>query len=325
MAHDIVVIGASAGGVEPLLTIARALPDDFDASVFIVLHFPQEGTSVLPELLNRSSSMPAAHASNGEPIRKGRIYVAPPGRHVLVTASRIRLERGPRENRARPSIDPLFRSAAQAFGERVVGVVLSGALDDGTAGLVAIRACGGVAVVQHPDDAAVRGMPESAIEHVKVDHVVPADEIGPLLLQLRDGSTTRSADRATEVIVKEETDIQFNSEETKPPPRTPAGYSCPDCGGTLWELNAERGFRFRCRTGHAFGAETLAEAQSDAVETALWASVRALEEGASLARRLAGTSRHDGAVRRFSNRADVNERHAVLIRQLLARDATTHQ
>jgi two-component system chemotaxis response regulator CheB len=183
-AHDIVVIGASAGGVEALVALMRSLPADLEAAVFVVLHVPPQSSSMLPVILDRSGPLPAQHARDGLPIERGQIYVAPPDHHLVVERERMRVVRGPRENRHRPAVDVLFRSAAWEYGPHVIGVVLTGTLDDGTAGLLAIKQRGGIAVVQHPDDALYPGMPRSALAHVDVDHSVPLREIGPLLATL---------------------------------------------------------------------------------------------------------------------------------------------
>ena len=182
--HGIVVVGASAGGVEALAELAASLPSELSAAVFVVLHLPPTGTSALPEILHRHGPLPAAHVKDGEPIQPGRIYVAPPDHHVLLRTGHVHLSRGPRENGHRPAIDPLFRSAAREYATRVIGLVLSGALDDGTAGLLAIKSRGGIAVVQDPADALYPGMPSNALGHVPVDHVLPAASIGKLLARL---------------------------------------------------------------------------------------------------------------------------------------------
>ena len=177
--HDMITIGASAGGVEALTELVRGLPVDLPASVFVSLHVPPHGTSMLPQILSRRGPLPAHHARDGEPIEPGRIYVAPPDLHLLIHQGVVRLSRGPRENGFRPAIDPLFRTAARWHGPRVVGVILSGTLDDGTAGLLAIKERGGFAVVQDPDDALFPGMPRNAMDVVHVDHVLPASEHPP--------------------------------------------------------------------------------------------------------------------------------------------------
>src|SRR5919107_2308696 len=182
--HGIVVVGASAGGVEALAELAASLPSELSAAVFVVLHLPPTGTSALPEILHRHGPLPAAHVKDGEPIQPGRIYVAPPDHHLLLRTGHVHLSHGPRENGHRPAIDPLFRSAAREYASRVIGLVLSGSLDDGTAGLLAIKSRGGVAVVQDPADALYPGMPGSALEHLQVDHVLPAASMGQLLTTL---------------------------------------------------------------------------------------------------------------------------------------------
>jgi len=182
--HDIVVIGASAGGVEALSKLVRVLPVDLPASVFVVLHVPAESQSALPQILNRVGRLPAAHATDNEPIEPGHIYIAPPDHHLLVRRGAARVARGPRENGHRPAIDPLFRTAAHAYGSRVIGVVLSGALDDGTTGLAVIKRRGGIAIVQNPEEALVSGMPTSALENVRVDHCLPVERIAFLLADL---------------------------------------------------------------------------------------------------------------------------------------------
>ena len=182
--HDIVVVGASAGGVEALAGLAASLPTGLPAAVFVVLHVPSTGTSALPDILARKGPLPASHVKGGEPIEPGRIYIAPPDHHLLLRQGHMHLSRGPRENGHRPAVDPLFRSAAREYATRVVGVILSGALDDGTAGLLAIKSRGGVAVVQDPGDAIYPGMPGNALEVVKVDHVVPAGAMGEVLARL---------------------------------------------------------------------------------------------------------------------------------------------
>lgn len=182
--HDIIVIGASSGGVEVLTSLVRGLPEQLPAAIFVVLHVRPDAPSLLPAILNRVGVLPAAHAVDGEPIRTGRIYVAPPGMQMCLLRHRVSVERGPRENMHRPAIDPLFRTAAQHHGSRVIGVIASGALDDGTAGLQAVKDAGGIAVVQDPADAACASMPAHAMERVVVDHCVKASELSALLGRL---------------------------------------------------------------------------------------------------------------------------------------------
>jgi two-component system, chemotaxis family, protein-glutamate methylesterase/glutaminase len=335
--HDVIVIGASAGGVEALLRLVRGLPPDLAAALFIVLHVSPQGTSLLPALLGRAGKLPAAHPADGAQLRHGQIYVAPPDHHLLIEAQgpqglRLRVLKGPKENRQRPAIDPLFRSAAGVCGARVVGVVLSGTLDDGSAGLVSIKRGGGVTVVQDPEDASYPGMPRNALAAVKVDHCLPVPEIARLLVRLAgqgpgggDVSSTEGAapeadrDRQVEVI-KMNTEIMESDEK---PNGQPSAYSCPDCGGVLWELGEEGILRFRCRVGHAFSPGSMLAEQSEATERALWVALKILEERVSLLRRM-----HDKATERgqkivlghYSEHLREAQERAALVRRLLLRE-----
>jgi two-component system chemotaxis response regulator CheB len=319
--HDIVVVGASAGGVEALVDLARSLPADLPAAVFVVLHVPSTGTSALPDILSRHGPLPAAHVKDGEPIELGRIHVAPPDHQLLLRTGHVHLARGPRENGHRPAVDPLFRSAASQYATRVVAVVLSGALDDGTAGLLAVKARGGLAVVQELADALYPGMPSSAIEHVRVDHVLPAADMGPLLARLTlepAGEAPRPApdDMHVEVAVEGFSLAAMEGEH----PGTPSGFSCPDCNGVLWQIQDGQLQRFRCRVGHAWSPESLLTQQSEALEAALWIALRSLEERAALARRLAEPARRRGhsiTATRFEEQAAEAQQAARLVRELL--------
>ena len=324
--HDIITIGASAGGVEALAELVRGLPGDLPASVFVALHVPPHGTSVLPRILGRRGALPARHAEDGEAIVPGRIYVAPPDLHLLIRRGVVRLSRGPRENGFRPAIDPLFRSAARWYGARVVGVVLSGTLDDGTAGLLAIKERGGVAVVQDPDDALFPGMPRNAIDSAPVDHVLPASGIPDLLNQLaRDGAAGEGDAPMPDDMDLEaemaEFDLQAIQGDERP--GTPSGFACPDCAGVLWEIQDGEMVRFRCRVGHAWSPTSLLAAQSKSLETALWTAFRALEERAALAERMARrfrTKGRAGAASRFEAQARQAKERSALIRQVLVRE-----
>src|SRR5947199_4217672 len=182
--RDIVVIGASAGGIEALGGLVRHLPADLGAAVLVVLHLAPEHKSVLPRILSSAGPMPAKHAHNGEALVPNCIYVARPDHHLLLHESHIRVIRGPRENGHRPAIDPLFRTAAYTYGPRVIGVVLTGRLDDGTSGLQAVKECGGLAIVQDPADAEHPSMPRSALRSVKVDRTAPLGELGKAIMEL---------------------------------------------------------------------------------------------------------------------------------------------
>jgi two-component system chemotaxis response regulator CheB len=319
--HGIVVVGASAGGVEALVELAASLPGDLSAAVFVVLHLPATGTSALPEILRRHGPLPAAHVRDSEPIQPGRIYVAPPDHHVLVRTGHVHLSRGPRENGHRPAIDPLFRSAAREYAARVIGVVLSGALDDGTAGLLAIKSRGGIAVVQNPGDALYPGMPGNALEHAQVDHVLAAASMGKLLTRLLANLAEPPADPApTGMRVEVEMEgFSMEAFEGHHPGR-PSGFSCPDCHGVLWQIKDGGLERYRCRVGHAWSPESLLTQQSEALEAALWVALRSLEERAALARRLAEPARRRGhaiTATRFEEQAAEAQQAARLVRDLL--------
>lgn len=323
MAHrDIVLVGASAGGVEALGRMAASLPGDLAATLLVVLHVPAEGTSLLPDILSRHGPLRAQHARGGEPLAHGRIYVAPPNRHLLLHDERISLSRGPHENGHRPAVDPMFRSAARAAGQRAIGVVLSGALDDGTAGLAAIKKRGGVTVAQDPDDALYPAMPAYAIQHVGVDHVVPATAMGQLLATLTKEPVSDDpppVGDGTQVEV-EILEMATGDTEGRRPGR-PSGFSCPDCNGVLWEMDEDEIFRFRCRVGHAWSPESLLAQQNDGIEAALWISLRSLEERGALTRRLAkaaGERGHQISAGRFTEQAREAEHGAALVRALLA-------
>ncbi len=324
--HDIIVVGASAGGVEALMKLVAGLPVDLRAAVLVVLHIPSEATSLLPQILARSGNLPAVHALDGMRLEPGHIYVAPPDHHLLVERGFVRVVRGPRENRHRPAVDPLFRSAAIAYGPRVVGVVLSGTLDDGTAGLHAIKLRGGVAVVQDPDDALFGDMPRNALEYVNVDFCLPVQAIPTVLTQLAEAVVDEKGDavaEATQPDMQYEADIAGLDREAltdEDKPGTPSVYACPECHGTLWEIHEGNVLRFRCRVGHAFTAQSLLAEHNDSLERALWAALRALEENAALTRRLAGRAVErglDAARSRFEQRAEEAETHAEAIRSAI--------
>lgn len=324
LGHDIIVLGASAGGVEALTQLVKALPPDLPAAIFVVIHFPAHSTSVMPSILNRCGSLKACHPADGEAIQHGRIYVAPPNYHLLVKRGYIHLARGPRENGHRPAIDPLFRTAARFYGRRVVGVVLSGNLDDGTAGLAAVKQRGGIAVVQDPKDAMFAGMPRSAIENVEVDYILPLSAIAPTLISLAQEPVTAQEEPVTDEMEMEseiaELDMDTIHKDDSERPGIPAGFGCPDCGGALWELRDGQLIRFRCRTGHAYSAETLLAEQSEALETALWNAFRALEERAALSSRMHQRARDRNQSRsaaRFQEQAHEAQQNATVIRELL--------
>jgi len=320
--RDIIAIGTSAGGVEALSKLVSYLPADLPAALLVVMHLPPHGTSVLPQILSRAGPLRAVHPQHGEPIKRGQIYVAPPDQHLLIKDSVIHLSRGPRENGHRPAIDPLFRSAARAYGLQVVGVILSGALDDGTAGLQAVKMRRGIAIVQEPSECLFPGMPQSAIENVKVDYVLPLTEIAATLTHLANEElpvdvAVPSAEMAAEIEIAELDMARIEDEDR---PGIASTFGCPDCGGTLWELHDGELIRFRCRVGHAFSIETLLAEQSEQLEEALWIALRALEESASLATRMAEKAEkqeHTLTAERYYEQAEDARRRAALIQKVL--------
>lgn len=285
--RNIIVIGASAGGFEALKKLVANLPMDFAASIFIVWHISPDIRGVLPQVLNRAATVNAAHAYDGEPITPNRIYVAPPDRHLLVEQGKIRVTHGPKENRFRPAVDPLFRSAAYAYGSRVIGVVLSGALDDGTAGLWTIKNHGGLAVVQNPLDAEVPSMPESAIREVEVDYVAPISEMADLLVHLSREEISETSQKVMDDDEKTEIEIKIAAEDgafesgiMKFGKLTP--YTCPECHGVLSALNDDKLMRFRCHTGHAYSADSLLATITETIEDGLYSAMRGIEESVML-------------------------------------------
>ena len=292
--HDIIVVGASMGGIKALSTLVAQLPADLPAAIFVVQHVSPESPSMLPHILQRAGALPAKAAEHGERIEQGCIYVAPPNHHLLVMEGHVHLSRGPRENRTRPAVDPLFRSAAVAYGARVVGVILSGYLDDGTAGLLAVKRCGGVAVVQEPSDAAYPDMPQSAIDNVDVDHSLPLAQMGQLLAQLARQPAGESPPVPEairhEVAISQSATSSMNLEEKM---GELAPIVCPECGGSLWQID-DQVPRYRCHVGHAYTLRSLLAGQDEALEQALWAALRALQERERLLKIMVRDERKNG-------------------------------
>lgn len=322
--HDIIVVGASTGGVETLVRLVNDLPEDLPAAIFVVLHTSAHTPSALPKILSRHGRLQAEHATNGSAPKHGCIYVAPPDQHLMLEHGRMRVVRGPRENRHRPAIDPLFRSAAEVYGPRVVGVVLTGALDDGTAGLFAIKQRGGIAVVQDPADAYFPDMPESALEYVDVDHVLPVAEMPAMLVQL---AHQPAADDGVHP-VSHETERELAGDkmeaavvERREVPGTLSSLTCPECGGPIYELRDGELVRFRCRSGHAFTGEYMLAEQAEALEEALWSALNNLNESAQMAHSLGKEARQRGhfhVARRFEEREQNARRQAESIQKLLS-------
>jgi len=285
--RDIVVVGASSGGVKALKLFVAALPASYRGSIFIVMHTAPHSQSLLAGILARAGKLRVMKAQDAAPIEPGCIYVAPADYHLLVEPGAVSVIHGPRENRHRPAIDPLFRSAAWAYGPRVIGVVLTGQLDDGTAGLWAVKSCGGVTVVQEPAEAEYPEMPSNALTHNRIDHRLPIEGIVDLLCTLVD-EPPGSAPPPPPLVKYEVEAVKFHSDvERARQLGAVSPFTCPSCGGALWELEESGHLRYRCHTGHAFTMPTLMVDQTEAVESSLYAALRALEEKSHALRRLA--------------------------------------
>jgi two-component system, chemotaxis family, protein-glutamate methylesterase/glutaminase len=320
------VIGASAGGFAALKQLIADLPPDLRAALFVVWHMPPDGYGVLPDVLNQAQTLPAPHAIDREPIELGRIFVAPPDHHLLIERGRVRVTKGPKEHRFRPAVDPLFRSVAAAYGSRVVGVVLSGALDDGTAGLKTIKQRGGIAIVQDPLDAEVPSMPRNAMRAVTVDYVVPIADMAALLVRLSRERVTETLEIAMDDDAKTAIEIRIAAEDNalqsgvmQLGSLTP--YTCPDCHGVLLKLQDGDLLRFRCHTGHAFSADSLLAAVTATTEESLWSSVRSLEESLLLLNHLGdhyAEAKHTTLAALYYQHATAANAQTQVVRQALA-------
>jgi two-component system chemotaxis response regulator CheB len=314
--RDIVVVGASAGGVEALTRLATRLPLELPAAVFAVLHISSAGGSVLPQILRRAGRLPAAVPEDCERVERGHLYVAPPDRHLVLVGQRIRLTGGPRENGHRPAIDPLFRSAARAYGARVIAVVLSGTLDDGAAGARMVKERGGLVLVQDPDDALYGDMPANTARVTHVDGAYAVEQLADRICEL----VEEPIDWEEDMTEREERErVELDAAEVALG-GTPSELSCPDCGGTLWERNEGPLVRFACRVGHVYSPESLIEGHSEELERALWSALRSLEERGDLYRRLARRNDSSSSLnRRFESRARSADAHATAIREAISK------
>lgn len=322
MKPNIVVVGASAGGFQALKSLFSELPGNLEASFFVVLHIAPDSTSHLASLLNKASSLAIKNPEDGEKIQPGHVYIAPPDRHLLVKDDFIRLYRGPGENRHRPAIDPLFRSAAVTYNRQVLGVILSGLLDDGSSGLLAVKHCGGITMVQDPNDAQYPDMPRNAIAAVEtVDYQLPLQDMASAIAQIIQKPNNRNLDIPDSV--KTETAIAERIMSDVSGTKTlgsliPMG--CPDCGGPLWQIDVDSVQRYRCHVGHGFTAKTLLNSQDEALEQALWAAMRMMEERSRLAFSMAEDEKRRGREKSatvYHERAQESHAHAQVLRKLL--------
>ena|SRR5215472_8434354 len=319
--RDIIVIGGSAGATVPLKEILGRLPTDLPAAVFVVLHLPAQGVGILTTVASAASRLPVLQAASGMVIERGHIYLGAPDHHLLLYRDHIMLGRGPRENMARPAIDPLFRSAALQYGPRVIGVILSGLLSDGAAGLNAIKRCGGMALVQDPSEAVANEMPLRALEAVTADLCVPTSKLGDVLSDL----TREQAGTALPVPPEIRLEVEIAAGERIGSQEltrvaAPAPLTCPACGGVLSEVNARHPMRFRCQVGHAYTADALAKEQESRVDEALRVALRIIGERAELVHRMAGDARDRGRVAvaaQYESRSAEYREYADMIRRVM--------
>ncbi|AIE83588.1 chemotaxis protein CheB [Fimbriimonas ginsengisoli] len=312
----ILAIGTSAGGVEALSRLVAKLPNDLNAAVLIVLHLPENATSVLPEILSRRGNLKAKRGEDGERIRTGQIYVAPPGKHMVVHDGRLHLVVGPRENGNRPAIDPLFRTVARSHGPAAIGLLLTGLLDDGTIGMAAIKRFGGITIAQDPHDAMFGDMPRNAIQTVGVDYVLSLEEIGPKIREL----VEQPVPWEKEIDMPDQTELNLSELEDLENTGRPSPFVCPECQGTLFELYEDGISHYCCRVGHSYLQESLAQEQEEVLEAALWTALRAVKEHNALLERMATRAESKGfqiSARNFRSKIDEGKSQMELLSRAL--------
>ena len=317
--HDIIVIGTSAGGLQALDTLLGRLPTDLPAAMFVVQHLSPENSGIA--LLHRLGKYKAFHcslATNGEKFQAGRVYIGPADHHLLVKKDHVLVTKGARENRYRPGIDPLFRSAAATHGRRVVAVLLTGLLDDGTAGLMAVKKCGGITIVQDPKNAAYPEMPQNALNNMRVDHCAPVSEIADLLEKYANQAPGKGRSVPNDIRVEAEIAERVLSDVAQVSGLgNQVPYNCPNCGGVLWEMTASGSSRYRCHTGHSFTAKALLTGQTERIEETLWVSLRMFEERKNLLKSLAKTEKYESVKRSYAEQASETQVHIERIRAML--------
>jgi two-component system, chemotaxis family, protein-glutamate methylesterase/glutaminase len=309
----IVVIGASAGGFKPLTEITGSLEEDFPAPVLAVIHLSSESKNFLPTILNRKAKLEAVLAETDEQIKPGCIYIGRADFHLVVDDGRISLFRGPKENGHRPSIDSLFRSAARNYGPRAIGVILSGALDDGVAGLISIKKNGGTVIVQDPDEAAFPDMPRNALKYVKADYCVPSSEIAQLLMKTT--KLNRTALNKKKQRAGSKSDHPHNDDRN----HKSVNFTCPICHGPLTETLKEDFLQFSCKLGHILSPQSLTQQQADEIERALWTAIRALDDRVATMRRIRENVRKRDPSQgdSFEEKAVQAEKDVILLRKLI--------
>ncbi|HEY4305424.1 MAG TPA: chemotaxis protein CheB [Gemmatimonadaceae bacterium] len=320
--RDIIVIGASMGGVEALSNLVGQLPANLPASIFVVQHTSPESPGLLAHILDNRGPLRASNAESGMPVERGRIYVAPPNRHLLLTEDGIHVVFGARENRSRPAVDPLFRTAAVNYGSRVIGVVLTGLLGDGASGLLAVEACGGVPIVQAPSDAAYPEMPTNALAYVNLARQIPLAEMGEALVRLSKEQAPDSP--AVPEVLRLEASLTERAMETddwNQVPGTPTRFTCPECMGAIQEIRENGMARYRCRVGHAYSADDMVREKAKSLENTLWIALQTLEERAQMLETMAKEHRAHGWMRgseAYASRARETRVHGDELRELLA-------
>ncbi|HKB87856.1 MAG TPA: chemotaxis protein CheB [Ignavibacteriaceae bacterium] len=322
----IIVIGTSAGGIDALSTICEKLPSDFAIPVFIVWHISPESMNYFPQMLAKKTKLRVQSAIDNQAIKPGYIYTAPPNNHVLIEDSKMRVVYGPKENRFRPAIDPLFRSAAYAFGSDSIGILLSGMLNDGTSGLWSIKDRGGVTIVQDPEEAQFPDMPLNALHNVSIDYKISIEKMGNLLVKLAADHTVNnnSNDRPEKMKIEIkmvsdgnvlDTDVKQIGELSE--------FTCPECHGSLWQIKEGNIIRFRCRTGHAYSASALLEELSVVIEKRIWSVIKGLEEHTSLVKYLTEhlhSAEEKQGLNLYLRQAEQSQRYANLLRRFLTED-----
>ena len=323
--RDIIVIGASAGGVYALKELMAALPPDFKATIFVVLHVSPHSPSYLPQILSHVGSLKAVHPKDGEQIQRGRIYVAPPDHHLLVEYDQVIVKKGPKENRFRPSIDALFRSAAYNYGPRVIGVVLTGLLDDGTSGMWSVKRLGGLGVIQEPDDALYPSMPDNVLQHVDVDYQVPVADLASLLCRLVEETVPDKPELPMTELERLETEVNIAAQDNA----FEMGIlnlgelttlTCPECNGALVSIKEGKLIRYRCHTGHGYTASALLADVTKGVEDSFWKAIRSLEEAVILLEQSARQFAEGGnpaAAEQFYRKAKESRERAARTREFI--------
>ena len=316
---NVIVIGTSAGGMSASVKLLQQLTADFPAPILLVMHISGDASgNMLLNVLNSGSRLTCVHPTHGQRLQKGYVYLALPDHHLMVTEDgHVQVTKGARENRSRPAIDPLFRSAAVAFGSRVIGIVLTGYLDDGTAGLVAIHRCGGTCIIQDPKDAEYPDMPKNALNQVDADFCLPIEEMGSALINILNRPFKRKVkipkDIQLEAHIAERVvgDLASVNELGEQVP-----FNCPGCGGVLWKIKENSLLRFRCFTGHAYTAASLLAEQNNKIEETMWTALRMFEERRNLLTTLA-KDQSGAAARSSAERADLSQVHIDRIRAIL--------